>query len=646
MIRPSFTTTFRRCVTLGLVVAMSVPLPSIPIAGALSFPLPGKLSVPLSIPVKLPQSLQKKSVTLPDLPQNSSVKKDKEKEKQESPSDAKNDKKDDTFELHQEKKDDSSLPFLPPQANGNGSDEHPVFPTVIHDSGIEQEFSPQFPNVPSPCPDGPWFQMDFWSDAQKQAWQNILNRTDFHCDTSSSSSSSSSSSDMSSSSTSSSSSLSSSSSSSSNSSSSSSSSISSGSSSSSTSSSNNSSSSSSSSSSVSSSSSSSSSVNGVNLVANPSLENDGGNGSPAQWRQGVWGTNNANFSYPVSGQEGAKAASINITQYTDGDAKWYFDDVAVSPNAEYSFSDYYKSTAPTQVLARYSFPDGSFAYAVLGSPGSSNDAWQLFSTNFVTPANVASMTVFHLIQSAGMLTVDNVSIHLAAAGQQTAFDNGYVSLNFDDGWVSHYTAVRPMLNKAGMKGTFYIITNEMKNADPNQQTDLDAYLTADNLKSMQNDGHEISAHTRTHTSLVSLSSQQMDAEISGSRADLQSAGFSPVDTFAFPYGDYNDAVIQKVKDAGFIGARSVQDGYNTKQSNPYALKVQNVENTTSAAQIQSWVATAQQNKTWLTLVFHRVEANPGQYDTSPEVLQATVDYLQQHGVPVITAHEGLMKMKQ
>lgn len=120
-------------------------------------------------------------------------------------------------------------------------------------------------------------------------------------------------------------------------------------------------------------------------------------------------------------------------------------------------------------------------------------------------------------------------------------------------------------------------------------------------------GHEISAHSRTHPFLTMLDPVQAAYEISGSRQDLVSAGFVPSDAFVYPYGDYNDAVVQHAKDAGFLGARSVDQGYNTKATNKYGLMIQEVSSGTTAATWKSWADKAMSDHTWLILMFHQID---------------------------------------
>ncbi len=375
---------------------------------------------------------------------------------------------------------------------------------------------------------------------------------------------------------------------------------------------------------------------------NPSFEIDDGNGGPANWHIGGFGTNTVEFAYPADAQHGSRGAGLTITDYTDGDAKWYFDDVAVTAGEEYQFTDYYKGNATSSVVIRYNLGGGNYSYSQIATLPPSAD-WQQFVGTFTPPAGTVSVTVFHLLQSAGTLFVDNyrlVEISLIGPGPDS-FSEGFVTLTFDDGWTSNYNFVLPVLSNAGLPGSFFVITNEAANADDSNLGNPDSYLTYERIHEIENAGNEVSAHTRTHPSLTSLSIEDATAEVSGSRDDLLNEGFSPVETFVYPYGNYNQNIIQLVSDTGFTGARSVEEGYNTKATNRFALKTQNVLVGTTAQQMKHWIDTAIANKTWLIMTFHQVDNAGLDYSTTPAILQEIADYLNLHNVQVRTLREGL-----
>jgi len=148
---------------------------------------------------------------------------------------------------------------------------------------------------------------------------------------------------------------------------------------------------------------------GSNLIANPSLENSAVAGVPDNWNVGGWGNNTRTLTYPVTGHTG-QGASATITNYVDGDAKWFFNPVKVNSGTKYVFSDYYNSNISSQLDAAFTMSDGSTSYLYLADLPSSNGAWQQTTQSFTVPANVSSVTIFHLIAGNGTLTVDDYSL--------------------------------------------------------------------------------------------------------------------------------------------------------------------------------------------------------------------------------------------
>jgi peptidoglycan/xylan/chitin deacetylase (PgdA/CDA1 family) len=375
----------------------------------------------------------------------------------------------------------------------------------------------------------------------------------------------------------------------------------------------------------------------VNLIKNPSLEtaDDSGN-SPLYWNQGGWGTNQTTFTYPVAGNGSEKAAKIEMTQYTSGDAKWYFDDVAVTPGSMYEFSDYYMSNSQTTLTYRFNLSDGTYAYDDLGYPAAS-ESWQQFTKTLQAPASASSLTVFHILNKVGYLTVDDFSLtEVPVAG---ALSQGMVSLEFDDGWLTTYQNAIPILNTAGLKSTQYIISGEIGNTD-------DGYVSASDILAMQASGHEIGSHSRTHANLTTLSSTDLQNEVTGSKQDLLNTGVSQVESFAYPYGATNSTVITAVKAAGYTGARGIDFGLNNKNTDYYNLVAKSVELSTTVNTVKAWIDDALLNKQWLILYFHNVDNSGEQYSTTPANLQAIVNYLTENSVKVVTNSDGVQILAQ
>ncbi|MEK7153288.1 MAG: carbohydrate binding domain-containing protein, partial [Patescibacteria group bacterium] len=155
----------------------------------------------------------------------------------------------------------------------------------------------------------------------------------------------------------------------------------------------------------------------VNLVSNPSLETGNtGNTAPLNWLSNKWGTNGATFVYnKTEGYQGTRSVRVNMSQYTNGDAKWYFNPVTIQPNTDYTFTDYYKSSVPTVIVAAsFDAANNPTYQEVATNVVASSTAWKQVTVKIRTPANGAKLTVFHLINRNGWLQLDAASLTAGA----------------------------------------------------------------------------------------------------------------------------------------------------------------------------------------------------------------------------------------
>lgn len=232
-----------------------------------------------------------------------------------------------------------------------------------------------------------------------------------------------------------------------------------------------------------------------NLILNPQMQSATVSSStPDDWFQGGYGTSTTTYAYPVAGPEsGDLGAQVTVSNYTDGAAEWYFQNVAVTGNALYTFSDDYNSNVETYLIAEWTLSDGTLEYDAVATLPSTNGAWVATpQETFPAPANAVSVTVLHLIQNGnGTLTTANYALTPYTPTTTGQFPKGIVTLTFDDGWASQFDNARPILKAAGIPGTFYIITDLTQDA-----TDADS----GNLL----DASDISTSTQTATGEVSF----------------------------------------------------------------------------------------------------------------------------------------------
>lgn len=138
-----------------------------------------------------------------------------------------------------------------------------------------------------------------------------------------------------------------------------------------------------------------------------------------------------------------------------------------------------------------------------------------------------------------------------------------VALTFDDGYEDFYTDAFPVLKELGAKATLYVIADYLGNP---------AYVSESQLWEMADSGLvEIGSHTLTHAHLPRLSLERAKREIVDSKSKLQDIFNIKVETFSYPYGEFNDQVMADVISAGYTAAVSTIENTWQSEKNLYSL---------------------------------------------------------------------------
>lgn len=372
-----------------------------------------------------------------------------------------------------------------------------------------------------------------------------------------------------------------------------------------------------------------------NLIANPSVETANGS-QPASWLSDGWGTNTRSFSYETNGQDGSRSLKTTVTKYTNGDAKWYFNPVTVTAGKTYNYSEWYKANVDSEVDAQVTMNDGSVQYFWLGSPAAASN-WTKLSYSFTVPANAKNVTIFHVVSKVGYVQNDNFFFGEPSASA-SQFNRGLVSLTFDDGWRSIATNGLPLLKKYGLVSTQYLNSQPVVDGYPD-------YMTYQMVKDFKAQGSELAWHTRTHADITKITATQLNTELNIPAAFLTGTGTTAADfkNFASPYGAYNNTALDTVLKQ-YRSHRSTDVGFNGKDNFDIRnIKVQNIEATTTPADVQNWVNQAMANKTWLVIVYHEVDAaaEDPTYAVTPANLDAELNIVKQSGVTVKTVDQAL-----
>ena len=127
------------------------------------------------------------------------------------------------------------------------------------------------------------------------------------------------------------------------------------------------------------------------------------------------------------------------------------------------------------------------------------------------------------------------------------------AITFDDGYEDVLTRGLPVLQEFGFTATVFAVAGEL--AGVNRWDDGDERLmSAVQYRQWAHAGMSVGAHTCRHAHLTRIDADEARREIADSKHQLEEAIAQPVPLFAYPYGEYSDAVEALVRDAGFEAA--------------------------------------------------------------------------------------------
>lgn len=146
-----------------------------------------------------------------------------------------------------------------------------------------------------------------------------------------------------------------------------------------------------------------------------------------------------------------------------------------------------------------------------------------------------------------------------------------VVITFDDGYKTVYDYAYPLMKEMGFKGIVCIYPAFIGSR---------LAMSWQQLAELIKEGWSIECHSMSHSNLASQygsPAQEKDflhKEIVASRDIIERHLGNKVKFMVWPYGVYTDRTIQLAKDAGMVGAMTVDGGANYKGLSPYQVKRQ------------------------------------------------------------------------
>lgn len=174
-------------------------------------------------------------------------------------------------------------------------------------------------------------------------------------------------------------------------------------------------------------------------------------------------------------------------------------------------------------------------------------------------------------------------------GNPRPFSGKVMIISFDDGFLSMYTKLLPLVKEFRYPVTLFVyVDNVYQRAKKN--------ITWDQLRTMDREGISIESHTVSHADLVRLearntpeSRRRLFEEMYLSRRVLELYLHRKVRYLAFPYGRYNLEVIELSRYAGYERVLSTDYGPNIVTRNNYCIRRQHIKNNYPLERIRGFV---------------------------------------------------------
>ncbi|MBN1955005.1 MAG: polysaccharide deacetylase family protein [Anaerolineae bacterium] len=128
-----------------------------------------------------------------------------------------------------------------------------------------------------------------------------------------------------------------------------------------------------------------------------------------------------------------------------------------------------------------------------------------------------------------------------------------VVLTFDDGYRSAYTVVFPLLEQYNFVGTFFVLATPAHFEAPD-------YLTWAMMAEMAHAGMDVQGHGRDHVDLRGRSYDYLVYQTLGIKEAVEFHTGQDVRFFCYPSGQYDQALIDVLRSAGYWGAVTTEHG--------------------------------------------------------------------------------------
>ncbi|MCK9265603.1 polysaccharide deacetylase family protein [bacterium] len=149
------------------------------------------------------------------------------------------------------------------------------------------------------------------------------------------------------------------------------------------------------------------------------------------------------------------------------------------------------------------------------------------------------------------------SINEISTGTKILLEKNRFCVTFDDGFADNLWYGLPVMEKLHIRPIIFISVDFIgtnKTLPRYEFSDKERFLNWKEIKEMVGRQVEFGSHGLKHLHLPTLENKELKTEVYDSKKIIEDKIGKKVDFFCYPYGDFNQRVVDAVKEAGYAGA--------------------------------------------------------------------------------------------
>lgn len=188
---------------------------------------------------------------------------------------------------------------------------------------------------------------------------------------------------------------------------------------------------------------------------------------------------------------------------------------------------------------------------------------------YVSPALFAE-------QMAGLARAGYCTTTLDAPRPELGNPHRKFVLTFDDGYANVLTHAAPVLRAHGFTAIQFLVSGEIGGSNSWDQREggevREPLMNDEQVRAWLALGHEIGSHSVSHPRLTRLSRDAQRDELRASKQQLEDRFGVAVRHFCYPYGDFDAALANLVREAGYDTACSQIGGVNHASTDRFSIR--------------------------------------------------------------------------